>query len=148
MQCIMVVPAVATAIVHCVTIWLHSSQKHSSRACLTSYLRLATPSSLKRQRSLACDIVELSEGGCLVRSILFSASVVVAAMAAPVTAQAEGGFPGGFEHGAKEGYRVAGPVGAVVAAPVGGVIGGVKGFFGVDNPPPRVKRVRTVRKRY
>jgi len=85
-----------------------------------------------------------------VKSILFSASVIVAAMAAPVTVQAEGGFPGGFEHGAKEGYRVAGPVGAVVAAPVGGVIGGVKGFFGVENPPPppRAKRVRAVRKNY
>jgi len=85
-----------------------------------------------------------------VKSTLFFASVVVAAMAAPVTAQAEGGFPGGFENRAREGFRVAGPVGAVVAAPVGGVIGGVKGFFGVENPPPppRAKRVRAARKRY
>jgi len=41
-------------------------------------------------------------------------------------------------------------VGAVFSTPVGGVIGGVKGFFGVENPPPppRVKRVRAVRRNY
>jgi hypothetical protein len=72
-------------------------------------------------------------------------SVIVAATAIPLTAQAQGGFPGGFVYGANEGYRVAGPVGAVVAAPVGGVIGGVKGFFGIDSPP-RVARQRVVRK--
>jgi hypothetical protein len=105
----------------------------------------------KRQRWLASDTVGTKQGGGLVKASVFYASAVVAVLAAPVAAQAEGGFPGGFENGAREGFRVAGPVGAVVAAPVAGVIGGVRGFFGVDNPPappPRAKRVRTVRKRY
>src|SRR5215510_9197185 len=103
----------------------------------------------KRQPWLASDPVGTKQGGGVVKSSVLYACVVVAALAAPVAAQAQGGFPGGFEYGAREGFRVAGPVGAVVAAPVGGVIGGVKGFFGVDNPPPpRVKRVRAVRKRY
>ena len=83
------------------------------------------------------------------KSQMLYASVIVATMAIPVAAQAQGGFPGGFMYGAREGYRVAGPVGAVVAAPVGGVIGGVKGFFGVDStyggpPPQRVVRKRPV----
>jgi len=79
-------------------------------------------------------------------------SVIVAATALPLTAQAQGGFPGGFMHGANEGYRIAGPVGAVVGAPVGGVIGGVKGFFGIDSgyrePPPRATRQRAARRNY
>jgi len=89
-------------------------------------------------------------GDDLVKSSVLCASVIVAALATPVTAQAEGGFPGGFRQGANEGYRVAGPIGAVVAAPVAGVIGGVRGFFGVDNPPPppRAQRVRAVRRNY
>lgn len=83
------------------------------------------------------------------KSQMLFASVVVAATALPLTAQAQGGFPGGFMYGAHEGYRVAGPVGAVVAAPVGGVIGGVKGFFGVDSyrEPPPARHHRTARKR-
>jgi len=72
-------------------------------------------------------------------------SVIVAATAVPLTAQAQGGFPGGFVYGANEGYRVAGPVGAMVGAPVGGVIGGVKGFFGIDSPPRRPPVVRKTR---
>ncbi len=83
--------------------------------------------------------------------LLCASVVIVAAMAAPLTARAEGGFPGGFVHGANEGFRVAGPIGAVVAAPVGGVIGGVKGFFGVNSayeepPPPRAKHRHTARR--
>lgn len=83
------------------------------------------------------------------KSQMLFASVIVAATALPLTAQAQGGFPGGFIHGANEGYRIAGPVGAVVGAPVGGVIGGVKGFFGIDSyrePPPPVRRHRSARR--
>ena len=79
--------------------------------------------------------------------VLF-ASVIVASIAAPLTAQAQG-VPGGFAHGASEGWRIAGPVGAVVGAPVGGVIGGVEGLLGIgpayQEPPPRVYRQRAVR---
>ena len=76
------------------------------------------------------------------------AGVIVAAIALPLTAQAQG-VPGGFAHGANEGYRIAGPVGAVVGAPVGGVIGGIEGVLGIGpayrEPPPQVTRgtVRT-----
>lgn len=79
--------------------------------------------------------------------ILF-ASVIVAAVAAPLTAQAQG-VPGGFAYGAHEGYRIAGPVGAVVGAPVGGVIGGIEGVLGIGpayrEAPPRVTHRRVVR---
>jgi hypothetical protein len=73
------------------------------------------------------------------------AGVIVAAVAMPLAAQAQG-IPGGFVHGANEGWRIAGPVGAVVGAPVGGVIGGVEGLLGVgpayQAPPPVVYRHR------
>lgn len=79
------------------------------------------------------------------KSKLLFAGVIVAAMAAPLAAQAQG-VPGGFAHGANEGWRIAGPVGAVVGAPVGGVIGGIEGLLGVQPsyavPPPRVTRAR------
>lgn len=79
--------------------------------------------------------------------VLF-AGIIVAAVAAPITAQAQG-VPGGFVHGANEGWRIAGPVGAVVGAPVGGVIGGVEGLLGVGpayrEPPPQVAPRRVVR---
>ncbi len=75
------------------------------------------------------------------------ASVIVAAVAAPLAAQAQG-VPGGFAHGAHEGYRIAGPVGAVVGAPVGGVIGGIEGVLGIGPTyydAPRVTHRRVVR---
>lgn len=79
--------------------------------------------------------------------VLF-AGIIVAAVAGPITAQAQG-VPGGFVHGANEGWRIAGPVGAVVGAPVGGVIGGVEGLLGVGpayrEPPPQVAPRRVVR---
>ena len=79
--------------------------------------------------------------------ILF-AGIIVAALAAPLTAEAQG-VPGGFAHGANEGWRIAGPVGAVVGAPVGGVIGGVEGLLGIGpayrEPPPQVRHQRVVR---
>ena len=74
--------------------------------------------------------------------------IIAAAMAAPLSAQAQG-VPGGFVHGASEGWRIAGPVGAVVGAPVGGVIGGVEGLLGIGpayrEPPPQVVHRRVVR---
>jgi hypothetical protein len=75
------------------------------------------------------------------------ASVIVAAIAVPLAAQAQG-VPGGFAHGADEGYRIAGPVGAVVGAPVGGVIGGIEGVLGIRpayREAPRVTHRRVVR---
>ncbi len=72
---------------------------------------------------------------------------MVAAMAAPLSAQAQG-VPGGFAHGANEGWRIAGPIGAVVGAPVGGVIGGIEGVLGISpayQEPPRVTHQRVVR---
>jgi hypothetical protein len=80
---------------------------------------------------------------------MLCAGIIVAAIATPLPAQAQG-VPGGFVHGAREGYRIAGPVGAVVGAPVGGVIGGVEGVLGIGPayhaPPPRVTHRRVVRK--
>ena len=76
------------------------------------------------------------------------ASVIVAAVAAPLAAQAQG-VPGGFVHGVNEGWRIAGPVGAVVGGPVGGVIGGIEGVLGIGpayrEAPPRVTHRRVVR---
>src|SRR5262245_1210830 len=90
---------------------LHPLRQHR---CARPNPFIATPTSLKRQSWLAFENVGLNQGGCLVKSNLLCASVIVAAVAAPVSAQAQGGFPGGFAYGASEGYRVAGPVGAVV----------------------------------
>jgi hypothetical protein len=59
---------------------------------------------------------------------------LVAAMAFPVMAQAQG-VPGGMERGSREGERAAGPVGAVVGGVIGGVVGGVSGVLGVDDRP-------------
>ena len=61
-------------------------------------------------------------------------AVVVAAMALPVAAQAQG-VPGGIERGSRDGERAAGPVGAVVGGVIGGVVGGVAGVLGVDERP-------------
>ena len=79
------------------------------------------------------------------------AGVLLASVAAPLGAQAQG-IPGGAAHGFHEGNRIAGPVGAVVGTAVGGVIGGVEGVFGINHahrtassdfaeaPPPRSYR--------
>jgi hypothetical protein len=61
-------------------------------------------------------------------------AAVVAAVALPVMAQAQG-VPGGVERGSREGERAAGPVGAVVGGVIGGVVGGVSGVLGVDQRP-------------
>ena len=62
------------------------------------------------------------------------AGVLLASIAAPLAAQAQG-VPGGAAHGFQEGGRIAGPVGAVVGTAVGGVIGGVEGVLGVNQRP-------------
>ena len=76
------------------------------------------------------------------------AGVIVATLAAPLAAQAQG-VPGGFAHGVHEGWRIAGPVGAIGGGPVGGVIGGIEGVLGIGpayrEPPPRVTQRRVVR---
>ena len=82
--------------------------------------------------------------------VLF-AGVIVATIAMPLAAQAQG-IPGGIAHGANEGWRIAGPVGAVVGAPVGGVIGGVEGLLGIQpsyavQEPPRAYRARGTSKK-
>src|ERR1700676_2583303 len=61
-------------------------------------------------------------------------AAVVAAVALPVVAQAQG-VPGGGERGSRDGERAAGPVGAVVGGVIGGVVGGVPGVLGVDQRP-------------
>src|SRR5450759_5612505 len=61
-------------------------------------------------------------------------AAVVAAVALPVVAQAQG-VPGGVERGSRDGERAAGPVGAVVGGVIGGVVGGVAGVLGVDQRP-------------
>ena len=62
------------------------------------------------------------------------ATVVVAALAFPVVANAQG-VVGGAESGARQGDRAAGPVGAVVGGVVGGVAGGVAGLINGDQRP-------------
>jgi hypothetical protein len=65
---------------------------------------------------------------------LLGATAIVAIMAVPVVAQAQG-VPGGIERGARDGERAAGPVGAIVGGTIGGVVGGVAGVLGVDQRP-------------
>jgi len=62
------------------------------------------------------------------------ASAIVAALAMPFAAQAQG-IVGGAAQGADEGGRAAGPLGAIVGGVVGGVAGGVAGVLGVDQRP-------------
>ena len=69
----------------------------------------------------------------MIRRFIGIASLV-AAMALPVAAQAQG-VPGGVERGSRDGDRAAGPVGAVVGGVIGGVVGGVAGVLGVDERP-------------
>lgn len=63
-----------------------------------------------------------------------SAAAILAGLALPMTAQAQG-VPGGAAAGAAQGEAVAGPLGAVVGGVVGGVAGGVAGVLGVDQRP-------------
>src|SRR6202022_2672568 len=72
-------------------------------------------------------------GDIMIRRFIGIAAVV-AAVALPVGAQAQG-VPGGIERGSRDGERAAGPVGAVVGGVIGGVVGGVAGVLGVDERP-------------
>ena len=65
---------------------------------------------------------------------IFGTVAIVAALAIPAIAQAQG-VPGGIERGARDGERAAGPVGAIVGGTIGGVVGGVAGVLGVDQRP-------------
>ena len=66
--------------------------------------------------------------------VKFAMAVVIVALAAPVTAHAQGIIGGGKE-GVATGRRVAGPIGAVVGGvvggAVGGVVGGIRGVIGI-----------------
>ncbi|MHB8884025.1 MAG: DUF1236 domain-containing protein [Methylovirgula sp.] len=59
---------------------------------------------------------------------------IMAALAVPAAAQAQG-VVRGTAQGAAEGGAAAGPVGAVVGGVVGGVTGGVAGLLGADQYP-------------
>jgi hypothetical protein len=75
-------------------------------------------------------IPNTKERGRRVKLHIVFAGAVVAALACPLAAQAQG-IPGGIAHGAQEGGQAAGPVGAVVGGAVGGVVGGVQGLLGI-----------------
>src|ERR1700716_1415088 len=72
-------------------------------------------------------------GATMIRRFI-GVAAIVAAVAIPAVAQAQG-VPGGVERGAREGERAAGPLGAVVGGTIGGVVGGVTGILGVDQRP-------------
>jgi hypothetical protein len=63
-----------------------------------------------------------------------NAMIVMAALALPVAAQAQGTVRGAQE-GADQGNRAAGPVGAIVGGAVGAATGTVGGILGVDDRP-------------
>ena len=60
--------------------------------------------------------------------------MLLAALALPMTAQAQGTVRGAQE-GARQGDRDAGPIGAVVGGAVGAVAGTVGGILGVEDRP-------------
>jgi hypothetical protein len=60
--------------------------------------------------------------------------ILLAALAVPLTAQAQGTVRGAQE-GARQGERDAGPLGAVVGGTLGAVAGTVGGILGVDDRP-------------
>ena len=60
--------------------------------------------------------------------------VLLATVAMPLAAQAQGTVRGA-EEGAAEGGRAAGPVGAIVGGAVGAATGTVEGILGVDDRP-------------
>ena len=86
--------------------------------------------------------------GLPVKLHLAAAAIVLALLAIPHIAQAQG-LVRGAQEGAYEGSRVAGPVGGVVGgavgAGVGGAMGAVKGVFGI---PDRGYRCRGYYDRY
>jgi hypothetical protein len=60
--------------------------------------------------------------------------ILLAALAIPLTAQAQGTVRGAQE-GARQGERDAGPLGAVVGGTLGAVAGTVGGILGVEDQP-------------
>src|SRR5215208_7006410 len=66
------------------------------------------------------------------RSLL--GATLLALLALPITAQAQGTIRGAQE-GAEEGGRAAGPLGAIVGGTVGAATGTVEGILGVDDRP-------------
>ena len=60
--------------------------------------------------------------------------VVLATLALPLAAQAQGTLRGA-EEGAAEGGRAAGPLGAIVGGAIGAATGTVGGILGVDDRP-------------
>ena len=60
--------------------------------------------------------------------------IILAALAIPLTAQAQGTVRGAQE-GARQGERDAGPLGAVVGGTLGAVAGTIGGILGVDDRP-------------
>ena len=60
--------------------------------------------------------------------------VVLATLALPLAAQAEGTLRGA-EEGAAEGGRAAGPLGAIVGGAIGAATGTVNGILGVNDRP-------------
>jgi hypothetical protein len=65
---------------------------------------------------------------------VFGSAILLAALASPLTAQAQGTIQGA-ERGAAQGNRDAGPVGAVVGGTLGAVAGTVGGILGVQDRP-------------
>src|SRR5215468_8831870 len=91
----------------------------------------------RRRRSV--ETAKHREGSLLMKAkFVMAAVVVVAALSAPLAAQAQGVIGGG-QQGVAIGQRAAGPVGAVV----GGVVGGVKGVIGIPQEPVPVRHRRS-----
>lgn len=68
------------------------------------------------------------------QSRILLSMTVLATMALPLAAQAQGTVRGA-EQGAAEGGRAAGPIGAIVGGAVGAATGTVEGILGVDDRP-------------
>jgi len=68
------------------------------------------------------------------KSKLLVSTMLLALLALPVAAQAQGTVRG-MERGAAQGDREAGPVGAVVGGTVGAVAGTIGGILGVEDRP-------------
>jgi hypothetical protein len=85
----------------------------------------------------------------IVKTRFLAAATLVAALAMPALAQAQG-IVGGAEQGYDRGNRAAGPVGGVVGgavgAGVGGAVGGVKGVLGIPDRRASNRNFRQTRK--
>jgi hypothetical protein len=68
------------------------------------------------------------------QSKILGSMLMLAALALPVAAQAQGTVRGAQE-GAEQGDRAAGPIGAIVGGAVGAATGTVGGILGVDDRP-------------